>query len=334
MNHTLHRQNPVADDQAALWAAKLDGSVLTADDRIALDHWIEANPAHRALLSSYCQFSADLEQQLPSITGIRDQAADAGTARATVQPSPWLRRSLLAGAALTAAAAVALTFWIRNASSQSQDFSTPAAHRQTLTLTDGTRVDLNAHTSLQVDISRSSRHVRLADGEAFFDVSRDPARPFIVETPHGSVRVLGTRFNVRTDDAAALEVTVADGSVQVRTGTPGASPVPLAAGDTLASTGNTPSVRALSDDELADVLAWRQGQIVFAGTPLKEAVARFARYHGRGITASPAAGELRVGGRFSLDDLDGFLSALEQVLNVRISRDLSGTIHVNARTGG
>ena len=77
-----------------------------------------------------------------------------------------------------------------------------------------------------------------------------------------------------------------------------------------------------------DALAWRRGQIVFDGVPLRDALARFARYHGRGITAAPAVADLRVGGRYSLDDLDAFLGALEAVWPVRATRGLSGTIQV------
>ncbi len=62
--------------------------------------------------------------------------------------------------------------------------------------------------------------------------------------------------------------------------------------------------------------------------PLSEALARFARYHGHGITATPEAANLKVGGRFSLDDLNGFLTTLEEVLPVRVSRGLNGTVQV------
>ncbi|MEJ1971442.1 MAG: hypothetical protein WDM96_02705 [Lacunisphaera sp.] len=61
-------------------------------------------------------------------------------------------------------------------------------------------------------------------------------------------------------------------------------------------------VTTLSPAALADALAWRQGQVIFNGTPLREALARFARYHGRSLTASDEAAHQRVGGRRSLDD--------------------------------
>ena len=71
MNSFSKHHDPAAEQQASLWAARLDGSVLSATDRLALDEWLSAHPDHRALLSGYCQFSADLEHKFPLIEGIR-----------------------------------------------------------------------------------------------------------------------------------------------------------------------------------------------------------------------------------------------------------------------
>jgi transmembrane sensor len=317
-----------AEEQASLWAARLDGSVLSAADRTALDAWLAADPGHRTLLSSYCQFSADLEQQLPLLAGIRDELAEAQTVAKTDRPPPWLSRPLWAGAALTAAAVFAAVFlWPARPQDRARNLTTPVAQRQAVTLADGTRVELNAQTALVVELGADARRVRLAGGEAFFHVSKDPARPFFVETPSGSVRVTGTQFNVRTDSPAALEVTVLEGSVQVRPG--GGAPRALAAGDRLVRTADQVTVTPLSAGELNATLAWRQGLTVFAGTPLREALGRFARYHGRNLTASDAAAARHVGGTHRLDDLDGFLASLEDTLHLRVTRGLDGSIQVD-----
>ena len=336
MNTSLSHLDPAAEEQASLWAARLDGSVLSAADRIALDAWLAGHPAHRALLSHYCQFSADLEQQLPLLEGIKELSAGIRITPETAQPHPWLRWPMMAGVTLTAAAAVALAFWLARPKTQFENIATPVAQRQVLTLADGTRVELNARTSLQVAIDGNARRVRLASGEAFFAVHKDATRPFIVETPAGSVRVTGTEFAVRIEIASSLEVTVLEGAVQARPGDANgrpATPIALTAGDKLsAGPGGVVSVQALSASALDDALAWRQGQTVFRGVPLNEALARFARYHGRSITATAAAAELPVGGRFSLDDLDGFFGALEEVLPVSVKHNLDGTMLVSLRT--
>lgn len=332
MNTSTWRLDPAAEEQAALWAARLDGAELSTTDRRALDAWLDEHPTHRALLSQYCQFSADLEPRLLALV-------ESGAVDLPRVPAPdrrWRNLLWLGGATVATAATVALAVWLARPHTQFENIATSMAQRQSLTLVDQTHVELNAQTSLRVAITRGERRVQLADGEAYFAVSKDPARPFVVETPAGSVRVTGTAFAVRTETAQGLEVTVLEGTVQVRPGEtngPPTAPVMLGAGDRLSAGPQGLSVQALSAGALNDTMAWRQGQIVFHDVPLREALARFARYHGRGITAAAGAADLHVGGRFSLDDLDGFFAALEEVLPVRVTRDLSGTIQVVPRNG-
>jgi transmembrane sensor len=320
---------PGEDEQAALWAARLDGSVLSAADRTQLDAWLAANPAHRTLLSTYCQFSADLEQQLPLLEGIRDELVESPAAAKTARSLPWLSRPVWAGAALMAVAAVVAVFlWPARPQNQFQSLATPVAHRETVTLVDGSRIELNARTALVVEVTADSRRVRLADGEAFFSVAKDPRRPFFVETSAGSVRVTGTQFNVRTESPATLEVTVQEGSVRVRPA--GNLARNLTSGDRLVRHADHVALSRLNPRELREALAWRQGLIVFVDTPLREALARFGRYHGRNLLASDGAAGRTVGGTHRLDDLDGFLSSLEDALSLRVNRALDGSIRVEA----
>lgn len=341
--------DPAAEEQAALWAARLEGSSLAAADHAALEAWLAENPGHRTLLSQYRQFSADLEEQLPALVAAGAVAmparpassfakAAAGRQDGSVTSSRrgWSPK-WLAGAALAAAALVMLAVWLAKPGRQSENFATAAAQRQSVTLIDGTRVELNAHTRLQVEIGHAERHVRLSAGEAFFTVSKDKAWPFIVETPAGSVRVTGTIFNVHVETASELKVTVVEGSVQVRIGETGGArasdPVLLHANDCLsAGSGGIISRQTLTARALDDVLAWRQGMIVFDNVPLREALARFAYYHERAIASSPGAENLVVGGRYSLDDLDGFFAALKLTDPVRVTSEPGGKVRVSLLT--
>jgi transmembrane sensor len=323
----------VADEQASLWAARLEGGTLSASDRGALDQWLAENPSHRSLLSSYCQFSADLEQQLPLLEGIKEGSEERRTrAPATALLLPWLRRSMLAGVALTAAAAV-VYFAARPATPVEVNLTSPIGGRQQHTLADGTRMELNARTAVAVTMDAQERRVRLASGQAYFDVSKDASRPFIVETPAGAVRVTGTAFDLRADDET-LSVVVAEGTVQVRPRrSPGGAgaPVSLNAGDSLVANATGVNVETLDAKRLSARLAWRDGYAVFIGARLDAALAEFARFHGRGITATEEVAHLRVGGRYPLNDLSGFLVSLEDILQVRATRDLNGAILVEAR---
>lgn len=327
--NSSHQTHPAAaEERASYWAARLDGSVLSAGDQNELNAWLTGDPANRTLLSHYCQFSADLELLLPALaaTGAIELPHEFAPGN-----RPWRFKWLAAGLA-AAAAIVVLALGLSRPRTQAESIATAVAQRQSLTLVDGTRAELNAQTSLQIEIGPVERRVRLANGEAFFTVTKDRARPFIVETPSGSVRVTGTVFDVRAETASTLEVLVVEGSVQVRPeekipGQPG-TPISLRAGDKLSNGAHGLTVETLSAGAVDEAVAWRQGKVVFHGVPLSAALARFAHYHGRGIFADPAVANLSVGGRFSLDDLDGFLTALESFMPVRVSRDLSGSIHV------
>lgn len=327
MNTPADQQDERLHEEASLWSARLDGSDLADADRRALAAWLAGDPRRRAILSEYCQFSLDLETRLAT-------PAASGTLPLPEPESPVatrrrLRRTLIIG--LAAAACIALGFWLWPAGSQFENLATPAGQRQSLDLVDGSRIALNARTSLRVEINGHQRQVRLAGGEAFFTVSKDPARPFVVETPAGSIRVTGTEFDVSSTDPSSLLVTVLRGVVQVSPAGADARPVTLRVGDQLSVAADGVTRRELSAQQLQDLLAWRQGQVVFHGETLDGALRYFARYHGVDITVTPEAAKLRVGGRFSLDDLNGFFSALEEVLPVRISRNLNGTVLVELR---
>ena len=321
-----------ADEQAALWAARLHDSDLAETDRAALDAWLAASPGHRTLLAQYCQLSANLEDQLPALV-----AAGALSMPAKGTPAGLRNgsRRRAAFAVLAAAAAVAAGVWLAWPGVRSPAIATAAGERRSLTLADGTRLELNARTEVRIESTRTERRVRLTEGEAYFVVTKDHARPFTVETPAGSVRVTGTVFDVSAGGAAELDVTVVEGSVQVRPAGADRPAQPsdfvLGARDRLSLRAEGATVRPLSGGDLDDALAWRHGRIVFHGVPLREALAAFSRYHGRGLVATAGAANLRIGGVFSLDDLDGFFTALEEVLPVRVARDPDGGARVCLR---
>jgi transmembrane sensor len=335
MNSFSENHDSVAEEQAALWAARLDGDTLDRTQRAELDTWLAEKPAHRALLSQFCQFSADLEEHVPALVA---NGAVLMPSSVQAEPHRWKWTfPRLAGVTLAAAAAIALTVAVMRPSPEIQNVAMASAQRGSHTLADGTRVELNANTSLRFENTGTERRVRLAGGEALFVVAKDATRPFVVETPAGSVRVTGTTFNVRTDASRdAFEVTVVAGSVQVRpgeiNGVQPPAPIALKAGEQFSS--RIGGLRPLSQNQIEDALAWRQGKIVFYDVPLREAAARFAQYHGCAINVAPAIANERVGGRHSLDDLRGFLAGLELALpRVMYHHEPSGAVVLNLRPG-
>ena len=324
MNTSRPTNRENMEQQAALWSARLTTGSLSDAERLALAEWLEADPEHRWILSRYRELCGLLDEQLPVL--LDPVVADEFIAR-TASRNRWRRGVRLALAAAAAMAVVAAGWWLRP-----QTVDTLAAERRSLALADGSRVDLNARTSLRIDLGRHERHVRLAQGEAFFSVAHDAARPFLVETPQGDVRVTGTVFNVRQTARAGVEITVLEGAVQVRAKAAPAGPVPLRREEQARLTAAGVHVRPLTPEAVLSAVAWRDGQATFEAAPLADALERFSAYTGRSITVSPAAAGLRVGGRYSLDDLDGFLAAIQQALPVNVLRGEDGSVRVVARS--
>jgi transmembrane sensor len=168
----------------------------------------------------------------------------------------------------------------------------------------------------------------LEEGEAFFSVAKNLSRPFFVETSAGTIRVTGTRFNVR-NEAGKVDVTVLEGSVAVRPQT--GEPQSLSPQDQLSLEGGKVSIRKLSAGAAQDVIAWREGRIVFESEPLAQAAARFAHYHGKEITVASGVAALELGGVFRLDDLDQFLTDVAVSLPVQVLRSPNGPVRIVAR---
>ena len=311
------------DDEAINWATRLDGGDLSPAELAVLDAWLASDPSHPWRLAHYQQFYAQLHGTLPAI-------AETGAAGLQVRLGPtwWRRGRTWATLGVAAGLAIAAVTWVR----RPQRIETLAGHRQSVTLADGSRADVNAQTRLSVRMDHSRRIVELEQGEAVFTVTKNPNRPFFVETSAGIVRVTGTVFDVRRVATGALEVTVLEGTVAVRprdaAGRELPTPRPLTAGDQLVFNPATAALRLSRPASVEDVVAWREGKLVFDGTPLGEALERFASYHGRVITVAPEVAELQLGGRYSLDDLDQFIVSLERALPVHVFQNGDGSLRV------
>lgn len=190
-------------------------------------------------------------------------------------------------------------------------------------LPDGSELTLDASSRVEVDYSAATRRIRLLDGAAFFAVQRDADRPFIVEARDVQVTVLGTRFGVEIDGGQGVLVQVESGRVRVDTG--GRSQE-LTAGQ---------SLRAFEGEMLRDDIArpapWRHGELQFHDMPLAQALARVQRYSAARLTATPAAGRLRISGELRVADAGDWLASLPRVLPVRLKTLADGGIEVAAR---
>jgi transmembrane sensor len=203
----------------------------------------------------------------------------------------------------------------------------PVATQSQLTLADGSKVELTATAALQTDFRYGRRTVHLDHGEVFFSVAHDAQHPFLVETPAGTVRVTGTKFNVRLEPDGHAAVTLVEGHVIAASEQH--PDVPLDPGQQLAL--GTLKPTALTSAEMDRALAWRDGKIILDGVTLGEAASRFAEFHGCSIQVEPAAARLKLGGTYSLKNLARFLEELKSLGSVQIIANQDGSYRILAR---
>jgi len=182
-------------------------------------------------------------------------------------------------------------------------------------------MQLDTATQLHVTVYRQRREVRLAHGEALFQVQAKQGQPFNVLSGPLTVTVVGTQFSVRNtlEHDGQLRVAVQHGQVRVA----GARQdlVDLRAGQGVSSDagGRLSEVASLAPGSVAP---WRDGRVTFDNVPLGTALAEFERYGDTGLAVrDPAVARLRIGGSFSLAQLDSFAAALPQLLPVHVVRD-------------
>jgi ferric-dicitrate binding protein FerR (iron transport regulator) len=153
--------------------------------------------------------------------------------------------------------------------------STPRAGQYRLTLTDGTKVWLNAATSLQFPASfpGKERRVKLT-GEAYFEVASNASQPFIVETPQQSIEVLGTHFNVNAyEEETQTKTTLLEGKVKVQTGS---SVRVIKPGEQAASM--QPGSLRVSEADTEEAIAWKNGYFKFNKADIQTIMRQLERW--------------------------------------------------------
>jgi transmembrane sensor len=223
---------------------------------------------------------------------------------------------LLALAVALASVALVVGVFGPPAASFFADYSTATGEIRTVFLRDGSEVDLDSGTSF--DIAANERTVTLYTGQIHVAVKPDPQHPFTVVTEGGSIRALGTAFDVRRDGDRTT-VVVTEHAVRVTCFHKGQlESVELAVGD-MVSFGPT-GLGAARKVDVAALTAWRRGELIFNGRPLGDVVAEMDRYQrGKIIVLDDEIDRLPVTGNFETSDSVSFLKSIELALPVRVT---------------
>lgn len=231
----------------------------------------------------------------------------------------WVRRSLVAGGVATAMAAGSAWLIIGGGGSE---YVTPIGGFERLPLADGSQVELNTDTKVEVAYSDGRRRIELDRGEAYFNVTKDKNRPFVVDAGPYDVIAVGTAFSVRRN-GEDIDVFVTEGRIRVESDEGAtARPVLVSAGQKVSIRAGVSAVAATDEAEHRRQLSWREGMIILDNRPLREVAAEFNRYNEQKLVVlDPKVGAVTMGGTFRPGNLPGFIRLLEPGFGIKAVPD-------------
>ena len=372
-NPPLPELNRQILDEASAWFVEFRVGDADVDSRTEFDHWLRRSPEHiRAYLEiakTYHELSAldsaqianlselislaqrdrnvvRLEPNLPDEPVTDGAGRPAGPDRNADQKPLWLdatansvtrdsrrKTGLWIPASIAAAVAAGIVVWI--AIPKYPTYSTSVGENRTITLPDGSAITLNALTQIRVRYVKAERAVDLVSGQAFFQVTANRLRPFVVRGGFAVVRDVGTQFDVDRG-ARSTTVTVVEGLVALSSIPPEprqdfARPpaVLLAAGEQAIVSEHEISTQIHAN--IGAATSWLKHRFIFDGSPLSDVVDQFNRYNSRQIIIDSAAlDSFRISGVYSSTDPDSFVRFLRAQPGIEVTQ-VDGTIHIDRK---
>ncbi|MEM6300424.1 MAG: FecR domain-containing protein [Pseudomonadota bacterium] len=326
-------------DQATAWIARMDRQLTPAEIR-ELKIWMAADERNEREL----QECARLWDMLGALESLREL-----TPRENKQ-SVWWPAAVAAAFVLATTLLLVPNDLLKPSNPKPQDskelaevvdqatYTTPVGDNAVVHLNDGSVVQLNTDTRLQVRMTPDQRLLTLEQGEIHIDVARDLDRPLRVRAGKQVLEAVGTSFNVRIDETRQVELIVTEGRVRVQLP---AESFEVADSDTTAPVleqgervllDEVGEVQPLADEEVEMKLAWRDGMLVFRGSSLVEAVREVGRYtHLEFLIQSDDLKDKRIAGVFRAGDVEGFLASLRENFDVVDRQIDDGTISLSLK---
>lgn len=330
---------PVAiSERAAQFVARIHAGDLSAADEEELFAWLDQDELHR---EEY-QRMLDVHDRALGVAEGAETGSPASNespvARGASTRRPGVAWSLAAGVAVAVAAGLLLgPFSSSQPAVERNAFSTAIGEQRLIVLDEGSEIYLNTNTQISIELTDAARHVELQQGEAFFTVSPDKARPFSVSAVDGAATALGTEFNVMLT-AAGLNVSVSEGTVALHSMTVPASEVVaqwrsdeagadngegqvviLENGSSATISGQTISV--LQEQDRYRFGEWRSGVLRFENRTLSSLMQELNRYTPDTIEFdTPEVAARTVSGVLDLRDFDSVWLGLEATANVQVVR--------------
>jgi transmembrane sensor len=331
--------SPNTDDSARLaaaveWFLRLRSESAGVEELPEFQQWAASDPRNAA---AYRQVSAtwrsvgEHASAAEIVVARRDALEDARRAGGATQPPLVSRRRFAVVAAIAAASSLGVGSWF--IARREQSYSTGLGERRTLTLDDGSVVTLDARSRVAIRYSSQERQIALKEGQARFDVAKDPRRPFRVHVRNQTVVALGTQFNVEIVSGTIL-VTLLEGHVAVsaasQRGAPVQAPIQIRPGQQLVVSARHER-QILTDIDVNRATAWQTGKMFFDNEPLGAAAERVNRYARQQIIVDPDVADVAVSGIFNTGDSGAFIEGITAYFPVRAEHLGTSEIRLSAR---
>jgi transmembrane sensor len=313
-------------EQAAHWYACLRDGNASVRQQAAWRAWVSAADSH----ATAWQYVEDISRAFEPVRSLPNPRDIADQLRA-VDDRMRARRRVLAGVALLGSGGLIGALCWRQAwlpgevMALAADIRTAKGEQRRVLLDDGTTLWLNTASAVDIRFTAQERRIVLLTGEAFVETARDE-RPLLVQTRQGSMRALGTRFNVLSD-GSATRLAVYGGAVEIRTAATDASRI-VEAGQQASFTAH-----GIGQDDAADGarLAWTQGSLLADNLPLRRFAQELGRYRKGHLGVADSVADLVVYGSFPAGDSDRALQMIASALPVRIEQTLPWWTTIEAR---
>lgn len=339
MNDNHRQDGSSGSPDAASWFVRLQRRPHDEELRKSFEAWLDADPQHPtqwAQVAGAWDRLGELKDDPQVLAARKALQADLAAQRRRPQMrwAAGIAAVVLAGGAVVALgpgrqAQEEAPTATAAASQVIAAYRTPVGGRQTVVLQDGSKVTLSTDTEVKLTEWDRRRALTLVKGEAFFEVAKNPEKPFVVTAAGRTVTALGTAFDVRVDPGE-WSVSLLEGKIRVASAD---AKVDLTPGGHLVQAGDQPwTVETRSPAELA---SWRSGSLTFENRPLASIVQELNRYSAQKVRITdPRLASTRLSGRFKTGDMAGFVATLEAYGMARASHRSGIDIELKPAAGG
>lgn len=346
--YQFQTDNQIYED-ASLWVTRLDRG-LSDEETNALRQWLSLSPKHRDCLLEMATLW-DRMDSLSVLSELFDPPAAQPRKRSGAGRAVWavaasalalvVAFNVLAPATLLHEPVARQSLHASNSTTNTL-YETGIGAHSTINLPDGTRLLLNTNTQVSVTYSDHERLLVLNKGELLVEVAHDKQRPLRVQVGDRVVEAVGTVFNVYLKEKLDFDVIVTEGKVHVKPMTdkrntiakPGIEPgviQELEQGEKLSARASKPvAVETIATAVIHDRLSWRDGNLVFRGETLQDALHELSRYTSENFkVVDQRINDVRIAGLYKAGDVEGLLVALKENFNIASVRSPDGVIELS-----